>query len=156
MIKHPRSAAESPRSWGGFDLPAKQARIAVLDKESSAPGFWDDNRTAQKKLIEVAGLRDEVDSWHEVEQGAESLRELAEMAIEESDDSIEASLQEDLSKLLEKFGRLEFALQLSGEYDERSAIILDDLVVHFPLRAFTACPPSMNSIPPSSCGTTCA
>ena len=116
-------AAGLPRSWGGFDLPAKQARIAVLDKEASAPGFWDDNRSAQKKLKEVARLRDEVDSWLEVEQGATSLKELAEMAIEESDDSIEASLHEDLSQLKEKFGKLEFAIQLSGEYDERSALI---------------------------------
>lgn len=116
-------AAGFPRSWGGFDLPTKQARIAVLDKESSSPGFWDDNRTAQKKLKEVSALRDEVDSWLEVEQGAESLKELAEMAIAESDDSIEASLQEDLEQLKAKFAKLEFALQLSGEYDERSAII---------------------------------
>ena len=116
-------AAASPRSWGGFDLPAKQERIAVLDKESSAPGFWDDNRTAKKKLKEVAGLRDEVESWLALEVGTESVKELAEMAIEESDDSIEASLQEDLSKLREKFGKLEVALQLSGEYDERSALI---------------------------------
>jgi len=116
-------ATALPRSWGGFDLPAKAARVAVLDKESSAQGFWDDNRTAQKKLIEVARLRDEVDSWRALESGAASVKELAELAMAEGDDSMQESLEAELDDTRAKFKALEFTTRLSGEFDEKNALI---------------------------------
>ena len=103
-MRHRHLATALPRSWGGFDLPTKADRVAVLDKESSTPGFWDDNRAAQKKLIEVARLRDEVESWQALESGAASLKELAEMAMEEGDDSMEESLQAELDETLDAGG----------------------------------------------------
>ena len=41
----------------------------------------------------------------------------------ESDDSIESSLQEEVNRIESRLKELEFALQLSGEYDDRAAII---------------------------------
>jgi len=112
-----------PRSWGGFDLPTKADRVAVLDKESSAAGFWDDNRAAQKKLIEVARLRGEVESWRALESGVASVKELAELAMQEGDGSMEESLQAELDETLTKFEALEFTTRMSGEFDEKNALI---------------------------------
>jgi peptide chain release factor 2 len=122
-MRHRHLLTALPRSWGGFDLPTKADRVAVLDKESSAPGFWDDNRAAQKKLIEVARLRDEVESWQALEYGTASVKELAELAIEEGDNSMQESLQAELEETEAKFEALEFTTRLSGEFDEKNALI---------------------------------
>ena len=45
------------------------------------------------------------------------------MALDESDDSLAPSLTEEIGELTERLRKLEFALQFSGEYDERGAII---------------------------------
>ncbi len=71
----------------------------------------------------MAGIRDDVDSWREVESGSESLEELAQMAIEEADDSLTDTIRDDYDALIDRVQKMEFAVQLSGEYDERPAII---------------------------------
>ncbi len=48
---------------------------------------------------------------------------MAELAMEESDDSIEQSLAEELATLSADLDRREFALRLSGEHDERNALV---------------------------------
>lgn len=113
----------SPRSWGVFDLASREVRIAALDKVCSAPDLWNDRRAAESKLRELAGLREEVTAWREMESTATNLEELAALAVDESDDSIKSSLAEELRQLSDRLGKREFALQLSGEFDERGAII---------------------------------
>jgi peptide chain release factor 2 len=71
----------------------------------------------------MAGIRDDVDSWRDVESGSESLEELAQMAIEEADESLTDTIRDDYDALIDRVQKMEFAVQLSGEYDERPAII---------------------------------
>lgn len=71
----------------------------------------------------MAGTRDDVDSWRDVESQSESLEELAGMAIEEKDDSLTDSIRDDYNALETRVRKMEFAVQLSGEYDERPAIL---------------------------------
>ena len=42
-----------------FDVPALKARQQDLEQLASQPGFWDDQRMAQKVLREADGLRTE-------------------------------------------------------------------------------------------------
>ena len=71
----------------------------------------------------MAGVRSDLESWREVESGSESLEELIEMAIEEDDDSLTGSIRDDYEALRARVRKMEFAVQLSGEYDERPAIL---------------------------------
>jgi peptide chain release factor 2 len=71
----------------------------------------------------MAGVRDDVDSWREVESESESLDELMQMAIEESDESLADAIRDDYEALMDRVKKMEFAVQLSGEHDERPAII---------------------------------
>jgi peptide chain release factor 2 len=71
----------------------------------------------------MAGVRDDVDSWREVESESESLDELMQMAIEESDESLTDAIRDDYEALMDRVKKMEFAVQLSGEHDERPAII---------------------------------
>jgi peptide chain release factor 2 len=104
-------------------LPAIETRLKELEEAATQPGFWDDSRKAQELSREMAGVRDDVESWREVESGSESLEELGQMALEESDASLTDSIRDDYGALLNRVKKMEFAVQLSGEYDERPAII---------------------------------
>ena len=104
-------------------MPELESRLTELEKAASQPGFWDDSRKAQEISREMAGVRDDVESWWEVESGSESLEELAAMAIEEADESLADDIRNDYDALIDRVQKMEFAVQLSGEYDERPAII---------------------------------
>ena len=109
--------------WGVFDLPALESRIAEAEQEASDPTFWDDPKRAQRRMQTLASMKAEHEAWTEVSGSSESLEELAELAIEESDDSMADQLRAEFERLLKKVEQLEFNLHLSGEYDERPAIL---------------------------------
>ena len=71
----------------------------------------------------MSGVRSDLESWREVESQSESLEELIGMAIEEKDDSLTGSIRDDHELLAARVQKMEFAVQLSGEYDERPAIL---------------------------------
>lgn len=104
-------------------MPTLETRLSELEESASQPGFWDDTRKAQALSREMAGVRDDVDSWREVESESESLDELMQMAIEESDESLTDAIRDDYEALMDRVKKMEFAVQLSGEHDERPAII---------------------------------
>ena len=111
------------RSWGVFDLPALEKRIAEAEKLASEPGFWDDSRRAQRRMQALASMKAELEAWSEVDSSTANLEELITLAIGESDDSMAEQLHIEFERLLPKVQELEFKLQLSGEYDDRPAIL---------------------------------
>ena len=74
-------------------------------------------------MQEIASLRERVETWRGVERRARDLAELIELALEEDDDSVADQAAADMQGLEAELGRLEFELQLSGEYDHRDAIL---------------------------------
>ena len=71
----------------------------------------------------LAELRDTVESWQGFQMRAQSLLELVQMAQEEGDDSLEATLEEEAECLESELRRLELDVVFSGEYDNRTAIL---------------------------------
>ena len=100
-----------------------ERQIATLEKESAAPGFWDDARRAQEKMRTLAGLKTEVDEWRSLEREARSIGELIDLAAEERDDSLAGTLAADIAEVTARLEGLEFKLVLSGEHDRRDAIM---------------------------------
>ena len=74
-------------------------------------------------MQEIASLRERVETWRGLEQRAREQVELLDLALEEDDDSIAEHVTEDLRALEGELERLEFEVQLSGEYDHRDAIL---------------------------------
>ena len=68
-------------------------------------------------------FRDTVALWRDLEKRSGDLLELTELALEEGDDSLEEQLEADAETLRDSLAREEVKLTLSGQYDERSAII---------------------------------
>ncbi len=74
-------------------------------------------------MRELASLRERVETWRGLERRARDLAELLELALDEDDDSVAAQAAEEIAALEADLERLEFELQLSGEYDHRDAIL---------------------------------
>ena len=71
----------------------------------------------------LGGLKREVEEWRELDGKVGDTGELLEIAIEESDDSLAETFAEELAAVADRLGALEFRLALSGQYDQKNAII---------------------------------
>ena len=97
--------------------------IEELEKETLEPSFWDNSQRAQNKMMKLSNLKSEVEDWGSLEDRAKSLDELLMMSIEEGDDSLLDTFSVELADIQKKLDDLEFKLVLSGQYDQRNAII---------------------------------
>jgi peptide chain release factor 2 len=116
-----RSGSGRPR--GIFDLGTKEARASQLEALTGEPGFWDDQRAAQKVLREASGLRSEVELWRGLERRADDLLATLELVEESADPELTAELDREAVSLEEDFGRDRTSLLFSGEHDHRGAIL---------------------------------
>ncbi len=87
------------------------------------PSFWGNNKTAQRKMRELAILKKEVEDWRGIKARSDDLHEFLTIALEERDVSLAESFEEEYSAIKKTVDDLEFKLMLSGEFDERSAMI---------------------------------
>jgi peptide chain release factor 2 len=110
-------------SGGFFDVDGKQSAIAALQERTEAPGFWNDNVGAQKVMQQMSGLKGWVESWTKLQRGLEDASSLIELAEESGDESLGADVTAELEGLAQGVADLEFRNMLSGEDDERSAIL---------------------------------
>ncbi|HEY6057620.1 MAG TPA: peptide chain release factor 2 [Candidatus Limnocylindrales bacterium] len=117
------STSGSGRPRGVFDLSTKEARLAELDALTLAPGFWDDQRGAQRTLRDADRLRGEIGLWRDLEKRSRDLVELLELAEDAQDEETLAEVASDADELAATFLRERTQLLFSGEYDERSALL---------------------------------
>ncbi|EFH85632.1 peptide chain release factor 2 [Ktedonobacter racemifer DSM 44963] len=87
------------------------------------PDFWSDNRKAQAHMQQLNALREEVTTWEQLATQLKDLQELALMLEEEPDDDMQAEVAQSIHPIEEQIEKLEFALMLSGEHDEKNAIL---------------------------------
>ena len=71
----------------------------------------------------LAQLKEDVETWRDLESKSRSLLELAELALAEGDTSLEEHLSEEVEELSRLLEKQEFQLTLSGPYDQRDAIL---------------------------------
>jgi peptide chain release factor 2 len=106
-----------------FDLDGKEKEIAELQKKSEAPDFWNDNTGAQKIMQQISGLREWVDAWNGLKRTLDDAQALLDLAEESNDLSFGEDIKKDLDSVQQGIGDLEFRNMLSGEDDERNAIL---------------------------------
>jgi peptide chain release factor 2 len=111
------------RQWCVFDVATKKIQIAKLEEESIAGDFWSDNRRAQTLMQQLTALREEVSTWEGIEARLSDLRGLAELLEEEPDEELQTEVAQALTTTAQEVEKLQFALMLNGEHDERNAIM---------------------------------
>ncbi len=110
--------------FGGiFDVDAKETEIADLQRRTEASDFWNDNLGAQKVMQQISTQREWVDAWNGLHKGLTDARGLIELAVESNDASFAEEIQKELAAIDKGIGDLEFRNMLSGDDDERNALL---------------------------------
>lgn len=89
----------------------------------TAPGFWDDQKTAQKVIDEVNGLKSLVHTLEEHEETHENLEVSYELVKEEDDEDLRQDLEEQIQQLVKDLNQFELNILLSEPYDKNNAIL---------------------------------
>lgn len=90
-----------------------------MEKQASAPDFWDVPEDAQKTMQRLSDLKNEVSKWRSLSQRVEDNLELASLG----DESLYAELETETEALEQRVERLEFVLLFSGPRDREDAIL---------------------------------
>ncbi|QOQ38519.1 peptide chain release factor 2 [Trueperella pecoris] len=111
------------------DVPALKATIADLTEKSAAPDLWDDPDAAQAVTSRLSHAQAELDRVEKMGQRVADAETLLEMAVEESTSDLAvgqelyAELEKEIEKISADLSDLEIKTLLSGEYDERDAVV---------------------------------
>jgi peptide chain release factor 2 len=125
----PRACRSGPASWATIFDPARlEARIAELEHELQAPGFWDDQERAARVSSEHARATARLTAFRSLEGEVRELLELAELAREEeragaAEDGLAAELAEGLDRVEEHLLRLEEERLFRGPHDAGDAVV---------------------------------
>ncbi|MCR5651723.1 MAG: peptide chain release factor 2 [Lachnospiraceae bacterium] len=108
---------------GSLDLDAKADRIEELSRLMEEPDFWNDPEKSQKQSAQLGNLKDEVNSFSDLETKYKDMLEIIDIANEENDESMVDEIKNDFETFKEKFDRIRIRTLLSDEYDNNNAIM---------------------------------
>ncbi|HEX5448717.1 MAG TPA: peptide chain release factor 2 [Gaiellaceae bacterium] len=102
-----------------FDPGSLEQRLAALEQELSAPGFWDDQAKAAKVSSEHARVSRTLDGYRSLVRDYDDARELATLDGGEMEGEIAAMIL----PLRSELDRLQEAALFDGEYDAGDAVL---------------------------------
>lgn len=104
-----------------MDVQRLQRTIDELSEAASAPDLWNDQENAQKVTSRLSHAQAELKRISELRQRMDDLEVLFELGEEDPDTYLEA--QQELVALTKEIEGQEVRTLLSGEYDEREAMV---------------------------------
>ena len=106
-----------------LDLEKLRADIAVLEEQAAAPSLWDDPEAAQKITSKLSHLQAEVRKAETLRGRIDDVAVLFELAEEMDDPDTLAEAETELTSVRKALDEMEVRTLLSGEYDEREALV---------------------------------
>ncbi|MDT5166161.1 MAG: peptide chain release factor 2, partial [Mycobacterium sp.] len=106
-----------------LDIDGLRGRIDKLEHEASDPNLWDDQARAQRVTSELSHAQGELRRVEGLRQRLDDLPVLYELASEEDAADTQAEAEAELKALHSDIEALEVRTLLSGEYDEREALV---------------------------------
>ncbi|MCX2733452.1 peptide chain release factor 2 [Saccharopolyspora sp. NFXS83] len=120
-IKDLSTTLEGIESVMGLD--ELRAKIAELEAEAAKPNLWDDVEYAQKISSQLVHRQAELRKVVDLRQRVEDLEVLYELSEDESDQAGLDEADGERKRLKKELDALEVRTLLSGEYDEREAVV---------------------------------
>ncbi|MDP2209054.1 MAG: peptide chain release factor 2 [Bacteroidota bacterium] len=108
---------------GYLDLDTKEQKVSELENKSHSPDFWNDNIAAQKVMQQISGLKEWTEGWHKINNKIGDMNTLVELAEEAADESYEKEIDSEIYLVENLTSDLEFRNMLSGEDDNKNAIL---------------------------------
>ena len=100
-----------------------EKEIAELEQKTFAEDFWSDQENSSKILQKVKQLKDKYEAFKSLESRLEDAITLAEMAIEENDESSIEEVESELAFVEKESEKQRLETLLTGEYDKNNAIV---------------------------------
>src|SRR6478736_4364211 len=97
--------------------------LADLNQQAAAPDLWDEQERAQKVTSRLSHLQGELSRVESLRRRLDDLSVLFELAADESDADTLAEAEGELVAIRKTLGELEVRTLLSGEYDQREALV---------------------------------
>jgi peptide chain release factor 2 len=106
-----------------MDLDALRREVAELEQEAARPDLWDDQDNAQRVTSQLSHRQGELRRVTELRQRLDDVSVLYELAEDEGDEASLAEADAERARMTEDIASLEVRTLLSGEYDEREALV---------------------------------
>jgi peptide chain release factor 2 len=106
-----------------LDVPRLRAEVDELGTQVAAPDLWDDQANAQRVTGRLSVLQADIDRVTGLRSRLDDAEVLVQLAEEESDASTLGEAEAELDRLARSIEALEVRTLLSGEYDERDALM---------------------------------
>jgi peptide chain release factor 2 len=94
-----------------------------LEQKTLVPNFWDDAANSSKILRELKQIKDTIEEYENLQIALEDAIMLADMGIEENDESVVEEVLAEVERIVEIAERMRLETLLSGEYDSCNAIV---------------------------------
>jgi peptide chain release factor 2 len=108
---------------GFFDIPLLQKQIGELSVLSASPDLWLDQAKAKEILQKKSQLDEEIKKFSRAEADFSNLREMLELAEQESDESLVLEIEENINKLKHYLKVYQLECFFSGEADRNSCYL---------------------------------
>ena len=100
-----------------------KAMAEELDKQTLEADFWNNQENSSKVLQKIKQTKDTVEEYEKLAARLEDAITLAEMAIEENDESYTPEVESELEAIVKQEESKRIEILLSGEYDKNNAIV---------------------------------
>lgn len=105
------------------DVPRLRQEIEELSEQAGRPDLWDDVDAAQQITSRLAYAQGDLRRLDDLRRRLDDVPVLYELAEDEGDESAVADADAERAKLRSEISSLEVRTLLSGEYDEREALV---------------------------------
>jgi peptide chain release factor 2 len=106
-----------------LDPATKKAEVAKLQDEVARPDLWDDQENAQRVTSRLSALQGELERLSGLRSRLDDVQVLVELAQSEADADSLAEAETELRSLRKAIDSLEVRTLLSGDYDQRDALV---------------------------------
>ena len=106
-----------------LDVPRLRVELSDLEAQAGEPGLWDDAEKAQAVTTRLSTVQSDIQRVEGYRSRLDDLVVLFQMAAEEADEGVTAEAEGELTTLQREIGSLEVRTLLSGEYDQREALV---------------------------------
>jgi peptide chain release factor 2 len=105
------------------DVPALRREAADLEQQAAAPDLWDDVEHAQQVTSRLSYVQGEIRRVEDLRRRLDDAQTLWELAEEMDDADSRTEAEGEVTALRKVVDELEVRTLLSGEYDEREALV---------------------------------
>lgn len=106
-----------------FDIDKLQEELKKLEEQTTLNEFWEDSQNSSKVLKQINILKSKTINYNKIYTELSNALEMVNLLKEESDESLEVELENQLKDLEKEVQKLEIETLLSGKYDINNAIV---------------------------------